>query len=216
MISTDIIEQNSAATITNTGPSTKSTELGQDDFLRMLIAQLSNQDPLSPQDGTEFSAQLAQFTSLEQLIGMREQIEALVAVQSQAQTLGAVGLIGKNVLVRTNQFEIDPSASELPKLSFELSASADILSIEILDENGRLAARIDNFGQQQAGITEIDWADFSRQPGPGLYTLRINQIQGATAQPLVEARVTGTAINEGVVFMGRAEANLADVREVRE
>ena len=214
MISTEVIDRNSAANIT--GTASERPKLGQEDFLVMLIAQLENQDPLNPQDGTEFTAQLAQFSSLEQLISMREALDNLASVQTQAQTLGAVGLIGKNVLVQGNQFEIDPNASELPKLAFELSEPADVRSIELFDENGALAARIDDLGLQNAGVTQLDWADFSSQLGPGLYTIRINQLQGAPARPLVESRVTGTALRDGVLFLGRAEANLADVREVRE
>ncbi len=213
MISTDVIGRNSSADITG---SAERPELGQEDFLAMLIAQLENQDPLEPQDGTEFTAQLAQFSSLEQLLGMREAIDELASVQVQAQTLGAVGLIGKNVLVQGSQFEIDPSASELPKLAFALAEPAEVRSVELFDEKGRLAARIDDLGLQPAGTTQLDWADFSRQPGPGLYTIRINQLEGALARPLVESRVTGTAIQDGVLYLGRAEANLSDVREVRE
>ncbi|MCP5055567.1 MAG: hypothetical protein GY937_02460 [bacterium] len=214
MISTDVITQNSAASIT--GSAAEKPQLGQQDFLTMLIAQLENQDPLEPQEGTEFTAQLAQFSSLEQLLGMREAIDELASVQVQAQTLGAVGLIGKNVLVQGSQFEIGTDPNQQPKLAFELSEPADVRSVEIVNEKGVVAARIDDLGLQEAGMTELDWDDFSSQPGPGLYTVRINQLEGAAARPLVESRVTGTAIQDGVLFLGRAEANLADVREVRE
>ena len=53
--------------------------VGKDDFLKLLVAQIRNQNPLSPADGVEFLTQLAQFTSLEQLIGIRLQLEALTA-----------------------------------------------------------------------------------------------------------------------------------------
>ncbi len=56
-------------------------------FMSLLVAQLKNQDPLSPQEGTEFVAQLAQFNSLDQLIGIRDSIERLTAMsESQSQT----------------------------------------------------------------------------------------------------------------------------------
>jgi flagellar basal-body rod modification protein FlgD len=53
--------------------------VGKDDFLRLLVAQIRNQNPLNPADGVEFLTQLAQFTSLEQLIGIRAQLETLIA-----------------------------------------------------------------------------------------------------------------------------------------
>lgn len=55
----------------------------QDMFMTLLVAQLKNQDPLQPQDGTAFVAQLAQFNSLNQLIGIRESIEQLLALSHQ-------------------------------------------------------------------------------------------------------------------------------------
>ena len=53
--------------------------VGKDDFLRLLVAQIRNQNPLNPADGVEFLTQLAQFTQLEQLIAIRTQLEALTA-----------------------------------------------------------------------------------------------------------------------------------------
>ncbi|MFT7582311.1 MAG: flagellar basal-body rod modification protein FlgD, partial [Myxococcota bacterium] len=56
--------------------------LGKDDFLNLLVAQLGNQDPLSPTDPTDFVSQLSQFTSLEQLIGLREGLDLLAITQT--------------------------------------------------------------------------------------------------------------------------------------
>jgi len=214
MIASEAIRANSADTIS---VSSGTPELGRQDFLTMLIAQLENQDPLNPQEGTEFTAQLAQFSSLEQLLGVRESIDSLAAVQTQAQTLGAVGLIGKNVLIGTREFEIGNDPANVPTLSYELSEPSEIQSIDLIADTGAIAARISNIGTAPAGITKLDWNDFDVQPGPGSYTIRINQLgEGAIAQPLVETRVTGTALQDGVLYLGNAQANLSDVREVRQ
>ena len=60
--------------------------VGKDDFLKLLVAQIRNQNPLSPADGVEFLTQLAQFTQLEQLIAIRVQLEALTARGADQQT----------------------------------------------------------------------------------------------------------------------------------
>lgn len=57
----------------------------RDLFMTLLVAQLKNQDPLQPQDGTEFVAQLAQFNSLDQLVGIRQSIEQLTAYMHQLE-----------------------------------------------------------------------------------------------------------------------------------
>ena len=73
--------------------------LGKDDFLKLFITQLQAQDPLKPMDGTEFTAQMAQFSSLEQLSNMSSGIDKLLLFQGSLQNTLTTGLIGKQVKV---------------------------------------------------------------------------------------------------------------------
>ncbi len=82
-----------AATTTATDPNAKTKILGKDDFLKMLIAQLKNQDPTNPQQGTEFATQLAQFSSLEQLTNLN----SAFTTQGNAQS---ISLIGKEITAK--------------------------------------------------------------------------------------------------------------------
>jgi flagellar basal-body rod modification protein FlgD len=96
-----MVDSSSAVTGATSSSSTttaaKTDELGKDQFFKMLIAQLKYQDPLNPMDGADFSAQLAQFTSLEQLSNISETLDAQSANYSQLVNLEAVGMIGKEV-----------------------------------------------------------------------------------------------------------------------
>lgn len=74
--------------------------LGQDDFLRLLIAQLSSQDPLNPQKDSEFIAQMAQFTSLEQAKGMQS---SLAGLRSQQDFASANAMLGREVILQIDQ-----------------------------------------------------------------------------------------------------------------
>ena len=76
MSDTSTIQSAASATTTTTTASAKNV-LGKDDFLKMMIAQLKNQDPMNPMDGTAFTAQLAQFSSLEQLQNVNTQLDLL-------------------------------------------------------------------------------------------------------------------------------------------
>jgi flagellar basal-body rod modification protein FlgD len=74
--------------------------LGQDDFLKLLVAQLSSQDPLNPQKDTEFIAQMAQFSSLEQAKGMQS---SLLALRSQQDFVQASAMLGREVNLQIDQ-----------------------------------------------------------------------------------------------------------------
>ena len=87
-------------------PSNPKAKLGKDEFLKMLVAQMQNQDPLSPMDGQQMAAQLAQFSSVEQLVTLNETMSNQAAGQTAlldslggSLTLGAIG----------KQVEVDPA-----------------------------------------------------------------------------------------------------------
>jgi flagellar basal-body rod modification protein FlgD len=66
----------------------ESSQVNKEMFLQLLVAQIRNQDPLKPQDGVEFLSQLAQFTNLEQMIGIRGELEAIHGVLDAAYAAG--------------------------------------------------------------------------------------------------------------------------------
>lgn len=195
-------------------------ELGREDFLAMLIAQLENQDPLDPQDATEFTSQLAEFSSLDQLISMRSSMDSLAGVQSDAQSLAAAGLIGRDALVRGADFGIGSGENaELPTLFVELDTATDLLGATLRDETGQIVASTGSLGTVQPGRTALDWADFSTIPGPGTYTLSVAPAAGgASPGLLVQSRVTGASLSDGspVILLQGAEASLSSLIEVRE
>ena len=82
---------------------TASQELGKDDFLKLLITQLQNQDPTSPMENTEFIAQMAQFSSLEQMTNMSTEFTKLANMLNSGE---AVSLLGKNVEIAAGESSI--------------------------------------------------------------------------------------------------------------
>ncbi|WP_140637064.1 flagellar hook assembly protein FlgD [Methylibium rhizosphaerae] len=100
-----------------------STQLNLQDFMRILTSQLNNQDPMKPMDNTEFMAQLAQFTALEQSRQLNTKLDALLSVQSANQS---IGLIGRNVDV---QLESGPVSGQITQL--DLSSGEPRLSLRL-------------------------------------------------------------------------------------
>ena len=78
-------------------------ELGKDDFLKLFTEQLKAQDPLKPMDSTEFTSQMAQFSSLEQLTNINTNFNSLLLLQNSLQNVSATSMIGKRVTLTNDE-----------------------------------------------------------------------------------------------------------------
>lgn len=85
-----------ASTVSQSSTANSAASLDYDSFLRLFVAQLQNQDPMNPMEGTEYTAQLAQFSSLEQSIKTNETLESLISQQSLSQASALIGRTATN------------------------------------------------------------------------------------------------------------------------
>ena len=151
----------------------KSKELGKNEFLNLLVAQLNHQNPLEPQGNGEFIAQLAQFSSLEQLTNINGTLEESQAFDLALSNSSMVNLIGKTVDAPGNSFELGDGETET--LSFSLAEEAENVTVNVFDSTGANVASL-SIGASSAGIKEFVWngLDSSGQPVPaGAYTFGI-------------------------------------------
>ena len=130
------------------------SSLGKDDFLKLLIAQLSAQDPLDPMGAQDFSAQLAQFSGLEQMTNVNSNLEILQKLQTASQNNSSLNLIGKIVESDGNVFNHSVNSSET--LSYSLAGDAESVRIDIFDIVGSQIdmVRVDN---QRQGKNSASW-----------------------------------------------------------
>ncbi|MBU0995512.1 MAG: flagellar hook assembly protein FlgD [Proteobacteria bacterium] len=156
MISSTESTNNSLSALSSAYVETQKTEdpLGRDAFLTMLVAQLEHQDPLNPLEGTDFTAQLAQFSSLEQQFAINDNLEAIKeALDSQSEP-DLMQYIGKEVSGSIQSMDVyDGIASGGG--SFSLSAPTSV-AMAIYDENGAEVRRM-NLGQLDAGDHTVIW-----------------------------------------------------------
>ena len=133
-----MVDPITVARLTATTTAQGKSSLGKDDFMKLMISQLKNQDPLNPMDGTEFSAQLAQFSSLEQLSNlnsyMKQSIDAnAVLTQSINNTL-ITGLIGKDVKINGGDLQLRGQESIV--LGYNMPVEAKTAQIKIYNGSG--------------------------------------------------------------------------------
>lgn len=174
--------------------------LGKDDFLRLMVAQLRNQDPLNPMNNTEFVAQTAQFTSLEQLQNINTTLEKLASQSNNGGIPGASALLGKTVTVNGSALALGGTGTAT--LAYALPTGAAGVAVRILDQSGN-AVRTLVVGQQGAGPHQIVFDgldDNGRRLGAGSYTYQV--VAADTKGQAVPGVYTGAGQVTGISVEG--------------
>ena len=182
-----------------TNATTTNKVLGQDDFLKMLVAQLQTQDPLNPLQGADFAAQLAQFSSLDQLTQINTQLSTLTSSLSSANNSQLVGLIGDAVVANGNSVTVSGATTQL---AYNLSQNASQGTIKISDGQGNLVQTL-TFGSQQAGSNTMNWNTSSVKTGTYTFTVSAVDSKGSpvTASTMTTGIVTGVTYQNGVPYL---------------
>jgi flagellar basal-body rod modification protein FlgD len=167
-----------------------SKSLGRDAFLKLLVAQLKHQDPLKPQDDSAFVAELAQFSSLEQTMGINDRLDLLSAQSQGLQNSQVTSLVGKLATVRGSLITSDGKGAGVP-VAFSLDGATEKTTVTIRDQGGNTVRQLD-LGGRAAGITQITWDGRDKagniQPA-GTYSVSI-QATGASDAPVVVSQET--------------------------
>jgi flagellar basal-body rod modification protein FlgD len=199
----------------NSTKTSKTQSMGREDFLKMLVAQLKNQDPLNPMSGTDFATQLAQFSSLEQLTNLNTGIENMALYQSSQANLQAVNLIGKEVTAgQGNSF----TASGSPvNVYYDLSADATEVQVNIYDEEGALADTVRTYDQTE-GVNSLTWDNGLEQSGKFTFKVFAFDTTGATldVDTLVSGKVTSVSFKDKSIYVNvdGQELPFSEVRAV--
>lgn len=168
--------------------------LGKDAFLKLLVTQLQHQDPLNPLDDKEFIAQLAQFSSLEQMNNISEGINSLVTKTGQQDMLSAVNYIGKEVTA--SGYSMTKSNSFTTPVYFTLNGAAATVYANVYDSNNNIV-RTETFKSMQAGEFQYAWdgKDYNgNDASNGQYNVYF-AAEGPTGSPvLVDTEVSGTVV----------------------
>ena len=193
----------------------------QDDFLKLLIAQLQNQDPLHPMDNQEFAAQLATFNSLGQLIEINGKLGSLQSSQGSMNQYNAASLIGKEIASAGNQVNLTAGSSAA--MGYRLGGNAAKVVITIFNGAGELVRRIEA-GARAAGDQSLLWDGkdgFGKAVAPGVYGFEVSAVDGSgkkiPAAGSLRGVVTGVKLDGGepVLEVGGIDVPLSSVTTVR-
>ena len=197
-------------------------ELDSDAFLRLLVKQLETQDPLNPIESEQFTSQLTQFNSLDQLVNINKTLETVAAGQTTLSNLQATAFIGREVTADGSQLHLDDTGES--SIFYQLQADATRVVVHVTDSTGSLVRTLE-LGAQGAGEHSLVWdgKDNSGNPtAPGVYDFEVNAFDVAgeivSAQTRIQGVVTGVSLRGGnpVVHIGDLELSTSAVTSIRE
>ena len=171
----------------------KETEATADRFLKLLVTQMQNQDPLNPMDNAQVTSQMAQINTVNGIEKLNRSVEALSGQFMQMQALQGAALVGHDVVVPGNAMSIHEGVGQG---GFELTSAADRVKVEVLNGAGLVIDTLD-LGAQSAGRHSFNWPAKDVQEGAGT-RFRVSALSGATAlssTALMRDTVTAVSTN---------------------
>jgi flagellar basal-body rod modification protein FlgD len=175
-------------------------EIGKDEFLMLLVEQLKNQDPLEPMDSTDFTAQMAQFSSLEQQTQMNDNLELLQDYSATLNRLSALNMIDREVEFSSQgegTVKLTGNGDPAP-LTFNLADNAQRVVVDVYNESGGRVATME-LGYYDLGDHVYNWNGKDNQGGSlpsGNYTYKVRAADEMGQS--VQATVDGHGIVQGV------------------
>jgi len=195
-------------TVSATGTTTaaeqmkKATGMNKDDFLKLFITQLQNQDPLNPMDGTQFIGQLAQLTQVEQAYNTNSNLQNILNALNGDTSSTAVSFIGKEILAPGSGITLTDAGQQT--LNYRIDQAAEQIGIVIKDASGNIVRTLTQ-GQTASGDHSVAWdgRDNDNNPLPaGTYSFAVTGTDSSGNSLSATSMIQGTV--DGVKLDGSA------------
>jgi flagellar basal-body rod modification protein FlgD len=199
-------------------PARDQSEISQIDFMNLLVAQIQNQDPLSPMDNAEFTSQITQFTMLDELATMGRKIDESVLVAQSINNTAMLALVGRQCTVAGEEAHVTAGVASGNKLH---ATEAGTATITVRDAEGKVVATY--VRSVEVGLNDIGWdgklAD-GETAADGEYSLSVSMVnnanQSVAATTLMTGAVQGLRYENGiaVVQVHGEEFYVSDIYQV--
>jgi len=187
------------------------------DFMTLLVAQIKNQDPMSPMDNAQFTSQITQFTMLDEMKAMNARLEENLLVGQTINNTAMLGLVGKNITVEGNKIWMTGGS---PSESMLAADGAGSVMVEVTDDTGHIVA---NYKKSIIrGLNDVTWdglLDNGEAAGDGNYTISVTLAEGSqdtSFTTLMTGPVEGLRYenNLALVIIGGVEYFVSDIYKV--
>lgn len=192
-----------------------------DRFLKLLVTQLKNQDPMNPMDNAQFTSQMAQINTVTGINTLNETVNGLLQQFGALEALQASQLTGRSVLVTGNQFAADGKGTAVVG-GVNLAAPADKVTVEITDANGNPVRSI-ALGASGAGISRFTWdgktdAGADAPAGSYSFTVKASSAGAEVSATQLMARTVEAVTRENgstqLVLAGGIRVAYGDVKQI--
>jgi flagellar basal-body rod modification protein FlgD len=213
MIST--VSSSTAAPVSSSSNNATDAAASQDRFLKLLVAQLNNQDPMNPMDNAQMTSQMAQINTVSGIQQLNETMKSMSAQFSTLQSLQGASLVGKNVLVESKTLTVKDGVAAG---AVSLNNKADNVKIKVQSPGGQLLDTIE-LGAKDAGMHGFQW-DASNFQGPGSPTFTVEATLKGSNVPSTSLAldtvlaVSSTTSGLTLELAGRNTIAYADIKSI--
>jgi flagellar basal-body rod modification protein FlgD len=195
-ISTSATATSSASAVAKTAGQT-SADAQQDRFLKLLVAQLNNQDPMNPMDNAQMTSQMAQINTVSGIQQLNETMKSMASQFASMQVMQGAAMIGHDVMVQSNTLSIDAGKA---KGAVDLVGDASSVTVQILTPGGQLLDTL-SLGAKTAGRHAFEWdaSSYKDVASPVFKVVASSGKQAVAATALAQDTITSISSSNGTM-----------------
>ncbi|HQQ70224.1 MAG TPA: flagellar hook capping FlgD N-terminal domain-containing protein [Alicycliphilus sp.] len=202
-----------ATTTSKTRDSSTDPSAMQDRFLKLLVAQLNNQDPMNPMDNAQMTTQMAQINTVTSLQTLNQTVQSMAGQFGAMQQIQGISLIGRSVLSEGDRMSL---ADKTGKGMFDLAGAASSVKVDIVTPGGVAVDSID-MGAQEGGRLNFEWDASKYNGNPSDLRFRVTASNGEStvkATPLTQSQVMATGSKDGALTLTLADGSSVNYAKV--